>query len=72
MPLLDGLNASGVTPGRQRKVAQFFAEHSGLDVEVRACRDAGFSWQQIAGQIHTAFGIRVSTSALSDFIEGRR
>jgi hypothetical protein len=71
MGLLDELNASGVTPGRCRKVSDFFAEHPGLDGEVRACRAAGYSWQQISVQISDAYQFRVSASAISDFIEHR-
>ena len=72
MPLLDQLTASGKAPGQQRKIADFFRDHPGLADEVRACRAAGFSWPQIASQIHADHQMRLSTTALADFIQGRQ
>jgi hypothetical protein len=71
MPLLEGLNASGEPPAQQFKASVFFRQHPKLADEVRACRAAGYSWRQIATQIHTEHQVRISPSSLSDFIEGR-
>lgn len=72
MALLDRLNAAGHPPARAFSFRAFLDEHPGLDDEVRACRQAGYSWNQIAAQLADTYQIRLSSNTLADIIEKRR
>jgi hypothetical protein len=72
MGLLEQLNASGEPPAQQFRASAFFKDHPELVEQVRACRQAGFSWRQIATQISTDYQVHIGPTSLAEYLNGPR